>query len=126
VLGFEQGLELAGVENGESQVEEEVEYFRTRNEVTRTEALERCIDHGDEVGLLGHWAPFAPRVHNVLDARGVPVSGEFVETLREGVPSKGCALDAHRKLHDALERFEVAEPHAVELGLEIGAVGFPF
>src|ERR687891_1935867 len=46
----------------------------------------------------------------------------FVEALLEGVPGEGGALDAHRELHDALERLEVAEANAVELGGEIGAV----
>src|SRR5262245_38572223 len=46
----------------------------------------------------------------------------FVEALLEGVPGEGGALDAHRELHDALERLEVAEADALELGGEVGAV----
>jgi hypothetical protein len=38
-------------------------------------------------------------------------SDRFVERLGEGVPAEDGALDAHRELHDPLERLEVAERH---------------
>ena len=38
--------------------------------------------------------------------------GRLVEALLQRVPREGGALDAHRELHDALQRLEVAELHA--------------
>ena len=40
--------------------------------------------------------------------------GGFVEPLGERVPGEGGALDAHRELHHALQRLEVAELDLVE------------
>ena len=35
--------------------------------------------------------------------------GGFVEAFEKSVPAEGGALDAHRKLDDTLQRFDVAE-----------------
>ena len=47
---------------------------------------------------------------------------DLVEPLLQRVPGQRRALDADGELHDALERFEVAEPHAFEFGREVVAV----
>src|SRR5262249_40413266 len=50
----------------------------------------------------------------------------FLERLLQGVPREGGALDPHRELHDALQRFEVAEANTFELGLQVAAVALTF
>src|SRR5262245_1494599 len=67
-------------------------------------------------------APLATSRDTRLALRSLRRGLDFLEALLEGVPRQGCALDAHRELHDALESFEVAEPYAFELGREIRAV----
>src|SRR4051812_20649212 len=46
------------------------------------------------------------------------------QRLLKGVPGERGALDAHRELHDALERFEVPQADALEVGGEVGAITF--
>src|SRR5262249_12046746 len=51
---------------------------------------------------------------------------ELVEALLEGVPGERGALDAHGELDDPLQGLEIAQPHAFELGRQVGAVALAF
>src|SRR5437764_370897 len=50
----------------------------------------------------------------------------FVESLLQRVPRERRALDAHGELHDTLQRFQIAELDAFELGAQVFAVAFTF
>ena len=49
-------------------------------------------------------------------SRGSGVAGRLVERLGKRVPAQGGALDANGELHDAFERFEVAQSDVAGVG----------
>src|SRR5207245_6980149 len=59
-----------------------------------------------------------PRLGRCSDGFGVGL----VERLLQRVPGERRALDPHRELHDALECLEIAQPYALQVGLQVAAI----
>ncbi len=51
-LLFEEFTQFAVVEDGEAQIEEEIDYFVASNQIARRETCECFVDHCDDAGLV--------------------------------------------------------------------------